>query len=238
MCQPCFSGCSRPEHSTVRCPGVSRHEEAHRLMASMGLFRLDDPSPSTQHSRTAGDTASSFSLISPRLLQVFLAIAFRLYIRRALSLAPVVELILFRPPACRFGQRFVSERDSWIPRPYGGIRSTLVLYSGRLVSAAARCANGDIAPFCRTFLSSVVFQGLVARVTRIRRSSRPSLPVLVFVRLRSTLSRIFPGDDFRRLLHHSIYCRWQFWTSFLISFRFPVASRSLSSYSRQSAEPF
>ena len=125
---PCFSGCSRPEHSTVRCPGVSRHEQAHRLMASMGLFRLDDPSLWTQHSRTAGHTASSFSLISPRLLQVFLAIAFRLYIRRALSLAPVVELILFRPPACRFGQRFVSERDSWIPRPYCGIRSTLVLF--------------------------------------------------------------------------------------------------------------
>ena len=101
----------------------------------MGLFRLDDPSLWTLYSRTAGDTASSFSLISPRLLQVFLAIAFRLYIRRALSLAPVVELILFRPPACRFGQRFVSERDSWILRPYGGIRSTLVLYSGRLVSA-------------------------------------------------------------------------------------------------------
>ena len=70
----------------------------------MGLSRLDDLSLWTQHSRTAGDTASSFSLISPRLLQVFLAIAFRLYIRRALSLAPVVESILFRPPACRFGQ--------------------------------------------------------------------------------------------------------------------------------------
>ena len=46
---PCFSGCSRPEHSTVRCPGVSRHEQAHRLMASMGLFRLDDPSLWTDH---------------------------------------------------------------------------------------------------------------------------------------------------------------------------------------------
>ena len=163
---PCFSGCSRPEHSTVRCPGVSRHEQAHRLMASMGSFRLDDPSLWTDHC--------------------------------------LHRLLLW--PSC--------------------------------LREAARYANGDIAPFCRTFLSSVVFQGLVARVTRIRRSSRPSLPVLVFVRLRSTLSRIFPGDDFRRLLHHSIYCRWQFWTSFLISFRFPVASRSLSSYSRQSAEPF
>ena len=49
--------------------------------------------------------------------------------------------------------------------------------------------------------------------------------MLVFVRLRCKFSRIFPGDDFRRLLHHSIYCRLQFWTSFLISFRFPVASR-------------
>ena len=47
---------------------------------------------------------SGSSLISPHLLQVFLAIAFRLYIGRALSLAPVVESILFRPPACRFGQ--------------------------------------------------------------------------------------------------------------------------------------
>ena len=60
---------------------------------------------------------------------------------------------------------------------------------------------------------------------RTRRSSGPSLLVLVLVRLRSTFSRIFPGDDFRRFLHHSIYCRLQFWTSFLISFRFPVASR-------------
>ena len=94
----------RPEHSTVRCAGGCRHERAHRLMASMGLSRLDDLSLWTQYSRTAGDTASSSSLISPHLLQVFLAIAFRLYIGRALSLAPVVESILFRPPACRFGQ--------------------------------------------------------------------------------------------------------------------------------------
>ena len=35
---PCFSGCSRPEHSTVRCPGVSRHEQAHRLMGVHGLI--------------------------------------------------------------------------------------------------------------------------------------------------------------------------------------------------------
>ena len=85
-----------------------------------------------------------------------------------MSLAPVVELILFRPLACRFGQRFVSERDSWILRPYGGIGSTLVLYSGRLVSArqlGAQKATVHAAPFCRTFLSSVVFQGLVARHT-------------------------------------------------------------------------
>ena len=94
----------RPEHSTVRCAGGCRHERAHRLMASMGLSRLDDLSLWTQHSRTARDTASSSSLISPRLLQVYLAIAFPLYIGRALSLAPVVESILFRPPACRFGQ--------------------------------------------------------------------------------------------------------------------------------------
>ena len=48
--------------SVSSCPGVSRHEQAHRLMASMGLFRLDDLSLWTQHSRTAGDT-----LISPGL---------------------------------------------------------------------------------------------------------------------------------------------------------------------------
>ena len=83
MCHPVFLACSRLEHSTVRCPRVSRHEQAHRLMASMGLSRLDDPSLWTEHSRTAGDTASSSSLISPRLLQVFLAIAFRLYISGA-----------------------------------------------------------------------------------------------------------------------------------------------------------
>ena len=58
---PCFSGCSRPEHSRVRCPGVSRHEQAHRLMASMGLSRLDDLSLCTEYSRTAGDTAASSS---------------------------------------------------------------------------------------------------------------------------------------------------------------------------------
>ena len=74
---PCFSGCSRPEHSTVRCAGGCRHERAHRLMASTGLSRLDDLSLWTQYSRTAGDRASSSSLTSPRLLQVFLAIAFR-----------------------------------------------------------------------------------------------------------------------------------------------------------------
>ena len=67
----------RPEHSTVRCAGGCRHERAHRLMASMGLSRLDDLSLWTPYSRTAGDTASSSSLISPHLLQVFLAIAFR-----------------------------------------------------------------------------------------------------------------------------------------------------------------
>ena len=93
-----------PEHSTVRCAGGCRDERAHRLMASMGLSRLDDLSLWTQYSRTAGDRASSSSLTSPRLLQVFLAIAFRLYSGRALSLAPVVESIFFRPPACRFGQ--------------------------------------------------------------------------------------------------------------------------------------
>ena len=36
----------------------------------------------------------------------------------------------------------MSERDSWILRPYGGIRSTLVLYSGRhCLREAARCAS-------------------------------------------------------------------------------------------------
>ena len=46
---PCFSGCSRPEHATVRSPGGCRHERAHRLMASMGLSRLDVRSLSTEH---------------------------------------------------------------------------------------------------------------------------------------------------------------------------------------------
>ena len=59
---PCFSGCSRFGHSGVRCAGGCRHERAHRLMASMGLSRLDDLSLWTQYSRTAGDTASSSSL--------------------------------------------------------------------------------------------------------------------------------------------------------------------------------
>ena len=70
----------------------------------MGLSRLDDLSLYTEYSRTAGDTASSSSLTSPRLFEVFLAIAFRLYIRWALSLALVVEWILFRPPSCSSGQ--------------------------------------------------------------------------------------------------------------------------------------
>ena len=101
---PCFSGCSRPEHSRVRCAGGCRHERAHRLMASMGLSRLDDLSLRTQYSRTAGDTASSSSLTSPRLFELFQVIAFCLYITWALSLAIVVELILFRLPSCSSGQ--------------------------------------------------------------------------------------------------------------------------------------
>ena len=72
MCHTDFLACSRLEHSTVRCPGVRWHEQAHRLMASMGLSRLDDLSLWTQYSRTAGDTVSSSSLISPRLLEVSL----------------------------------------------------------------------------------------------------------------------------------------------------------------------
>ena len=93
---PCFSGCSRPEHSTVRCRGVSRHEQ--------GSSRLDDLSLCTEYSRTAGDTASSSSLTSPRLFEVFLVIALRLHIRWALSLVLVVEWILFRLPSCSSGQ--------------------------------------------------------------------------------------------------------------------------------------
>ena len=56
----------------------------------MGLSRLDDLSLWTQYSRTAGDTASSSSLASPRLFELFQVIAFCLYITWALSLAIVV----------------------------------------------------------------------------------------------------------------------------------------------------
>ena len=101
---PCFSGCSRPEHSRVLRAGGCRHERAHSLMASMGLSRLDDLSLWTQYSRTAGDTASSSSLTSPRLFELFQVIAFCLYITWALSLAIVVEWILFRLPSCSSGQ--------------------------------------------------------------------------------------------------------------------------------------
>ena len=38
-----------PEHATVRCPEVRWHERAHGLMASMGLYRLDGLSLSTDH---------------------------------------------------------------------------------------------------------------------------------------------------------------------------------------------
>ena len=68
----------------------------------MGLSRLDDLSLWTQYSRTAGDTASSSSLASPRLFELFQVIAFCLYITWALSLAIVVEWILFRLPSCRY----------------------------------------------------------------------------------------------------------------------------------------
>ena len=88
----------------VLCAGGCRHERAHRLMASMGLSRLDDLSLWTQYSRTAGDTASSSSLTSPRLFELFQVIAFCLYITWALSLAIVVEWILFRLPSCSSGQ--------------------------------------------------------------------------------------------------------------------------------------
>ena len=40
------------------------------------------------------------------------------------------------PHLCRV--RALTERDSWIPRLYSGMRSTLVLYSGRLVSCQRR----------------------------------------------------------------------------------------------------
>ena len=79
-------------------------------MASMGLSRLDDLSVWTQYSRTAGDTASSSFPVGPRQPEVFLAVAFRLYITRALSVAPVVESILFRPPA--FNQGVMSGRST------------------------------------------------------------------------------------------------------------------------------
>ena len=38
--------------------GVRRHDQAHKLMASMRLTRLDSPSLWTSHSRSTGDTAS------------------------------------------------------------------------------------------------------------------------------------------------------------------------------------
>ena len=82
----------------------------------MGLSRLDDLSLWTQYSRTAGDTASSsslasprlfelfqvISLASPRLFELFQVIALCLYITWALSVAIVVEWILFRLPSCRY----------------------------------------------------------------------------------------------------------------------------------------
>ena len=40
---------SLPEHATVRCAEGRLHEQGHKLMASMGLSRLDDLSLWTKH---------------------------------------------------------------------------------------------------------------------------------------------------------------------------------------------
>ena len=75
-------------------------------MASMDLSRLDDLSLWTQYSRTAGDTASSSSLASPHLFELFQVIAFCLYITWALSLAIVVTTDTVQTYDVVSGRRF------------------------------------------------------------------------------------------------------------------------------------
>ena len=94
----------------------------------MGLSRLDELSLWTQYSRTAGDTASSSSLASPRLFELFQVIAFCLYITWALSLAILVTTDTVQTYDVVSGRRF--GRCVFLPvrRVVGGAATSFTIF--------------------------------------------------------------------------------------------------------------